>query len=134
MVFNTESELVRFRGQTYASSFPECICINTCNITALLSVIFVILYHFNHSDMTFLSSKFILPDSPQDYLWSHYPTCPSLLRSPPTFQIIPYCLSKINLSSCCITFLCTHGHKFLTEILQCQTASSSLLEFLQVLS
>lgn len=112
---------------------PECIYIDACNITALLSAVFVILFHLDHSDTTFLSSKFILSDSPQDYLWSQYPIFPSLLRSP-TFQTIPYCLAKTNLSSWCTTFSLAHSHKFLTQILWCQTVCSLGLSLDPILS
>lgn len=84
--FNVESELVRFGEQTQISILPECIFINAHNIATLLIAIFAILFHLSHSDMAFLTSKFILPGSPQDYLWPHYPTFPSLLRSPPIFK------------------------------------------------
>lgn len=68
-----------------------------------------------------LLSKFILPERPQDYLWSHYPRFPSLLR---TLFSNTLCLSKTNLFSHSV--LAHLQLKFLTQVLWCQTVSTCI--------
>lgn len=95
--------------------------IDGCNINALLSVVFIISFHLVHSDITLLLSNLYCPRVLRITCGCSIPDFP--LCSEPYFQI-PYVYQWPTFFS--TVFLLTYSHKFLTQVLWCQTVSTHI--------